>query len=224
MPLLASCYLFLLGLASGAGLLAITSYRRVSPRWLKWLLILSGLFVISRYLTMALFTSEEAPQRFWALHRCWFATSVGLTLPGVFAIDQLLRHPALSPKKLLYWFSPFLVLYGLVIGFGQFLPVPDRVIGWTPRLAPGWQLLVSLTQATFVLGFIGVGLLLIRKIPSRPIQGALLGLVASYAYLGIDGVLLAMGRWYFRPFLYSEIFALLALWYAYETSRSVQDP
>ena len=70
-------YLFLLGLDMGISLLTITSYRHVSPRWLKWLLIASGLFVISRYVTMALFTSPQAAQSFWPLRHCWYATSVG---------------------------------------------------------------------------------------------------------------------------------------------------
>ncbi len=70
-------YLFLLGLAMGISLLTITSYRHVSPRWLKWLLIASGLFVISRYVTMALFTSPQAAQSVWPLRHCWYATSVG---------------------------------------------------------------------------------------------------------------------------------------------------
>ena len=217
-----SAYLFLLGLASGITLLALTAYRRVSPPWLKWLLIASGVFVMSRYVTMALFTSDEAPQRFWALRHCWFATSIGLTLPSVFAIDQLLRHPALSPKKLLCWFAPFLAAYSAVILFGAFSPVPDRVGGWIPRLSSGWQAFVAIVHGTFVIGFLGICGMLMRKIPSRPIRASLLGLAVGQAYLAVDGLLLASGRWYFRPFLYSEMLTLLAIWHAYETSTALQ--
>ena len=222
MASLADAYLFLLGLASGVGVLSITAYRRVSPPWLKWLLTASGVFVISRYVTLALFTNGEAPRRFWILRHCWFATSIGLTLPSVFAIDQLLRHPALSPKKLLWWFAPFLAVYSSVMLFGAVTPVPDRVVGWMLRLGAGWRVLVSVVQGTFVIGFVAICVLLIRKISSRPIRRALLGLAVGQLYLGIDGVLLALGRWYFRPFLYSEMLALLAIWYAYETSASLQ--
>lgn len=222
MPSAAGAYLFLLGLATGVALLTTTSYRRVSPPWLRWLLMASGVFVMSRYATMALFTADDAPRYFLALHPCWFATSVGLTLPSVFALDQLLRHPAMTPKKLLVWFSPFLVVYGLLLLFADVTMEPDRVAGWTLRLAAGWQILLSLTQGVFVIGFIGISLMLMRQIASTPIRLALLGLAAAHAYLGVDGLLLALGRWYFKPFLYSEMLTLLALWHAYETSSKPQ--
>ncbi len=217
-----SLYVFLLGLASGIALLAITAYRHVSPAWLKWLLIAMGLFVLSRYVAMACFTTPDAPQRVWPLRYCWFATSVGLTLPSVLVIDQLLRHPAMSPKKLLIWFCPFLLVHSAVILFGDATPVPDRIVGWMPRLSPFWQGLLSLTQAVFVIGFVGICLALVRKFRSRPIQTALLWLAMAHVYLGVDGVLLAMGRWYVRPFLFSEMLTLLALWHAYDTSARLQ--
>jgi len=222
MPSAVGVYLFLLGLACGIALLTTTSYRHVSPPWLRWLLLASGVFVMSRYVTMALFATAEAPRSFLALRPCWFATSVGLTLPSVFALDQLVRHPAMTSKKLLVWFSPFLVVYGLILLFANVTMEPDRVAGWMPRLAAEWRLLLSLTQGAFVIGFIGMSLMLMRKIPSTPIRLALLGLAAGQAYLGLDGLLLALGRWYVRPFLYSEILTLLALWHAYETSARLQ--
>lgn len=219
----AGVYVFLLGLASGVALLTITSFRRVSPRWLKWLLIATGLFVISRYVTLALYTTLDAPTRVWPLLRhCWFASSVGLTLPSIMVIDQLLRHPAMSPRKLLLWFAPFLAIYGAVIALAPVTPVPDRVVGWTLRLAPGWRMLLSIAQGLFVVGFVGIGALLMRKVPSAPIRLALLGVMCGHVYLGVDGVVLALGRWYFRPFLFSEIVALLAIWHAYDTSGRLQ--
>ena len=221
MPL-ASLYLFLLGLAGGLAVLTITSYRRVSPTWLKWLLVASGALVIGRYVTMALFTSEEAPQRFWALRHCWYGTSLGLTLPSVFAVDQLIRHPAMTPKQLLIRFSPFLVAYLAVILFAEVQAVSDRVMGWTLRLTIPWRVFGAAVQAVFVLGFIGMAVLLARKIPVRPIRLALGGLAAAQAYLGLDGLVLALGGWYFRPFLFSEMITLLALWHAYETAWSLQ--
>lgn len=221
MPSLTSPYLFLLGLASGLTILTITSYRHVSPRWLKWLLIATGVFVISRYVTMALFTLPNAPEHFRWLRHCWYATSVGLTLPSIMAIDQLLRHPAWSPKKLLVWFSPFLAADAAVILFASPL-IPEHVEPWSPVLGRGWGWLLSIVQSVFVVGFISLCVLLMRKIPSRPIRMALLALTVGQAYLGVDGLLLAMGKWYFRPFLYSEMLTLLAIWYAYETSAALQ--
>ncbi len=219
MPL-ASLYLFCLGLASGLALLTFTAYRRVSPQWLKWLLIGLGGFVISRYVTLALFTQAKAVQQFWWLRHCWFATSVGLTLPSIVAVDQLVRHPAMTPKKLFRWYAPFLFAYILVIVFGHFIPMPDPVIGWTLKLSSPWQWLVSIVQSTFVVGFVGICALLIRKLPSRPIRLALAGLAIAHLYLAVDGIILAFGGWYFRPFLFSEIFTLLAIWHAFSTASS----
>ena len=222
MPSLGAFYLFLLGFAAGVALLTTTSYRRVSPRWLRWLLMISGLLVMSRYVTLALFTATDAPRYFSALRPCWFATSFGLTFPSACALDQLLRHPAMTPKKLLVWFSPFLAVYGLMLLFAGVTLAPDRLMGWTLHLGTGWQILLATTQGAFVLGFIGISLMLMSKIPSTTIRLALLGLAAGQAYLGLDGLLLALGRWYFRPFLYSEMLMLLALWHAFETSARLQ--
>ena len=216
-------YLYLLGLASGLALLAISAYRRVTPLWLRWLLIASGLLVIGRDVTLALFTSPDAPQRFWALRRCYFLSAIGLTLPSVFAIDQLLRHPAMTPKKLLGWYAPFLAAYVAVILFGDITPAADPVVVWTLHLNTPWRMAAAAIQGVFVVGFIGICVLLMRKVPSRPIRVALLGLVLGHGYLALDGLLLSMGRWYFRPFLYSEMVTLLALWHAYETGFALQN-
>ncbi len=221
MTSLASAYLFLLGLASGLAVLTSTAYRRVSPVWLKWLLMASGAFVISRYVTLALFTQLQAPRYVWALRHCWLATSVGLTLPSVIAVDQLVRHPAMTPKRLLLWFAPFLLVYAAVIGLGRFTPASDPIIGWTLKLSPEWSSLLSIVQSTFIAGFVGLCLLLMRKLPSRPIPLALAGLIAAHLYLAFDGLLLAFGGWYFRPFLFSEMFTLLALWHAFSVSATL---
>jgi len=219
---LAGPYLFLLGLASGLSILAISAYRRVSPKWLRWALIATGCFMISRYITMALFTEPDAPQRYWAMRRCWFASSVSLTFAGVFAVDQLVKHPAMTPKKLLQWFSPFAAIYASIILFGSFKPVPDSVAGWMPVLSSGWRVLVAVTQSVFVLGFVGLSAMFLPKLPDARLKQALAFLAAAFAYLGLDGVLVSFGLGYFRPFLFSEMLTLLALWNAYETSASVQ--
>ncbi len=216
---LAAWYLFDLGLAVGITCLTMSAYRDISPRWLRWLLLASGLFVVSRYLTMALFAISPQPQGFWGLRRCWLATSVGLTFPSVVALDQLVRHPAMSPKKLLRWFSPFLIAYTLVFAFGRFELLPNPLGGVIPRLAGAGLWLLALTQGGFVIGFLGFGALLIQKLPSRPIRLALLGLMRAWGYLALDGLIVACGGWYFRPFLFSELLALLAIWFAFETAR-----
>jgi hypothetical protein len=213
-------YCFLLGLASGVGLLTLSAYRRVSPRWLQGLLVASGLFVISRYVTMALFTSPEAPQRCWGLHPCWFASSLGLPLASVFAVDQLVRHPAMTPNKLLGRFAPFLLAYSVIVFLAPVQPVADRIAGWSPRLGPGWGAALAIVHGFFVIGFVAITVQLMRKIPTPQIRLGLLALVVGQLALSADGVILAVGGWYVRPYLYSEMFMLLALWYAFETASS----
>lgn len=213
-----AAYLFLLGLASGVALLAISSFRQVTPAWLKWALTASGLLVIARYVTLAIFTSSDAPQRFWGLRHVWFGSAIGLTFPSAFAVDQLIRHPAMTPKKLLRWVAPFLVAYGAVMLFGTYRPEPAPVVGWTLHLSAPWRVFVSAVQGAFAAGFIGIGAMLMRKIPSRPIQLGLLGLLAGQTLLGLDGLIVALGGWYVRPFLFSEMVMCLAIWHAFETA------
>ena len=56
MPPAGALYLFLLGLASGLALLTASAFRKVSPAWVRWLLLACGALVISRYVAMALQT------------------------------------------------------------------------------------------------------------------------------------------------------------------------
>jgi len=210
-------YLFLLGLAAGMGLLTLTAYRSVSPPWLRRLLTAAGVFTISRYAAMALLAMLDDPPWPGLLARCWYASSVGLTLPSVVAIDQLVRHPAMTPRKLLIWFSPFLAVYAAALAFGADVPFLDRI----PVLLPPWFAVLPATQAIFVVGFITTCLLFIRKVPVLSIRIALGALAAAHVYLAIDGMILAAGGWYFRPYLFSEMAALLALWFAFETASSL---
>jgi hypothetical protein len=127
----------------------------------------------------------------------------------------------MTPRTLLIRFSPFLVGYGLVLLCARGTLIPDRVIGWAFALTPPWRMFLSMIHLIFIIGFIGLCVLLIWKLPSRPIRFALCGLVLGHAYLGLDGLILTMGGWYFRPYLYSEMLTLLAIWHAYETSAAL---
>ena len=186
MPSPAGASLFLLGLASGLSLLTLTAYRRVSPIWLKWLLIASALVVFSRYVAEAAWCSPTlSPERLPVLrHVGWFATWLGLILPSVFAVDQLLRHPSMTPKKLLVRCLPFLA--------AAFTAAPFEWLRW-------------IYQGIVALAFAVICALLMRKIPSRPIRLALLGLVIGQCALTLGS-------------LYGEMALLLALWFAYETA------
>jgi len=216
----AAAYMFLLGLAGGFVLLTLTAFRRVSPRWLRWLLMACGLAVMARYVTMALFALPEGAHRWWGLWRLWYASSLALPLASVVAVDQLVRHPAMTPKKLLTWFSPFILAYGAVLLFSDAAPTPDPVSGSAPQLAAAWRGVLSATHAVFVLGFLGVAVQLARKLPSGQVRTALCGLCVGLLALAADGAVLALGGWYFRPYLYSEMVMLLALWHAFETGAA----
>ena len=215
-------YLFLLGLACGLAILPLTAYARLTPRWVRWLLMAAGSLVVGRYVALAGFALADQPSHVWGLRYLWFGSAVGLTLPAVFAVDALIRHPAMTPKKLLLRFSPFLIAYAALILVGDSHPVPDRIAGWAVSLGPGWRLFAAAVQGVFVAGFVVLCLMLARKLPVPAIQTALLVLTAAYLYLGADGVLVASGGWYFRPFLYSEMAASLALWYAFQTAAALQ--
>jgi hypothetical protein len=178
---------YLLGLATGLALATTASYRRVSPPWLRWLLMLSGAFVMSRY-------TLRAP---------WILGAVGLTLPAFFAIDQLLKHPAMTPMKLLRWYTPFAALYGLVLLW----PEPAVV----PRLS-------AVVTGLFSTVLVTVGLLVLRQLPAGAVRTALLLLIAAYLGFAIDTIFTASRL----GVAYSELLVLLALWHAFETSARLQ--
>ncbi|MDP3722085.1 MAG: hypothetical protein Q8R91_01120 [Candidatus Omnitrophota bacterium] len=204
--------LFFLGLAGGIALLPITAYRHVSPVWLKWLLIISGLWVMSRYPLLALFTPPETPRGLWMARYGSLGSLVGFTLPSVFAIDQLVRHPAMSPQRLLRWCAPWLTACGAVILFGDVRLAADSIGRWGMGLGVG----------VAVVGFVGVCIILMRKIPSPPIRTALLGLAVGSSAVGFNGLLIALGGRSAWSFLSSEMLMLLALWHAYETAAALQ--
>ena len=187
--------LFFLGLASGLAILTLTAYRRLSPRWLRWLLNVTGLLMLGRYLLVAFLMGDE-------LSPAWFANGIGLTLPGVFAVDQLVRHPAMTPKKLLRWYAPFLIASVVSL------------------VSPMWRWASPALLGVFVLAFLWICGQLWRKLPESRIRRALLGLCVAYLAVALTSLLLAFGHWHLRGLLWSEMFALLAVWYAFETSTT----
>ena len=204
---LAALHILLLGLALGLTLLVAIAYLRLGPAWLRWLLLLSAGWLAGRYLAMFLFAVSPNPQDVWAWRYAWFGSAVGLTLPAAVAVDQLVRHPAMTPKKLLQWYAPFFLGYVAVIALGRFALMPDPVVGAAPRLI-GWaRWVIGAVQSAYVLGLSFICLQLMRKLPSKPIRLALAGLLLAFAYLAIDG---RIG---------SELLALLAIWFALETAR-----
>ena len=209
-------YVFCLGLAVGLTLLMMTAYLRVSPRWLSRLLLVSGVFVASRYVAMVVFAFNQAPQPLWLWSRCWFATAVGLTFPGAVALDQLVRHPAMTPKKLLRWCAPFLVAYMAALVGGRMALVPDPFFGVRPHLI-GWaRPLLAMTQSAFVLLFLWIGAQLLRKVPASSVRFAVALLMLSYGTLALcHGVSARQAQ----LFLFPEMLTMLALWCAFDIAQ-----
>lgn len=216
---LAALYVLLLGLALGLTLLAATAYLRIGPVWLRGLLMLSAAWLACRYLAMFLFAVSPNPHEVWLWRYAWFGSAVGLTFPAAVAVDQLVRHPAMTPKKLLRWYAPFFLGYVLIIALGRFTLTADPVVGAAPKLVGWGRWAIGVVQSAYVLGLAFICFQLMRKLPSKPIRLALGGLLLAFAYLAVDGALLAAGQWYFRPFLYSELLTLAAIWFALETAR-----
>ena len=223
---------FLLGVAAGLTVLTMTAYRRVSPSWLKWLLLATGVLTLSRYIVMACVGAASSPDRFWSWGYGYYVRSIGFTLPSVMAIDQLLRHPKMSPQRLLRWIAPLLLVDALIIGVATFAPPLDRLRGWVPHTT-GWRPVLidallgarwvfSLAQWAFIIGFIGVTALLRRQpYVAQPTRRALWALLLAYMILGADEALVAIGGWLTPPLLYPDMAVLLAIWYAYDTSATL---
>ena len=165
----AASELFFAGLAAGLTILAMTAFISVSPRWLRWLLLACGMATISRYLATAAFAVNAHPSGEALWSRCWLAASIGLTFPCAVALDQLVRHPAMSPKKLVRWYAPFFLAFAL----GILLE---------------WRWLLTVTHILFTGGVLWIGALLIRKLTSQPIRLALAGLMATSTYLLVDSL------------------------------------
>lgn len=149
------------------------------------MLIVTGLLLLSRYVTLAHFEVDESWLRWWRL-----ISGVSLTLPGVFAVDQLVRHPAVTPKKLLREYSPWLIAYGVM------------------TLTPWWRWAMPALTGLFAFVFLWICGMIIRKLPDRRIRLALVGLCLAYLSMVLSGL------------LFAEMVVLLALWHAYETSAA----
>ncbi|MBI4355611.1 MAG: hypothetical protein HY597_04085 [Candidatus Omnitrophica bacterium] len=214
-------YLFFLGLAAGCVVVTLTRYEQVSPRWLRGVLMGLGGLLLARCALMAGLALSDDPQPWWVWHRLWFVTAMGLTLPAVLVIDQLLRHPALSPKKILRWCSPVLAACLIIVLCGRTQRHGDPLIGWVPQLTGFWRVGWAVGQTLFVLGFTTICVLVMRLMRSRSVRAALLALLLAFLPVGVQGLLVLLGRpWppsaILNPFV--EIGILCALGHAYDVA------
>lgn len=184
---------FLLGLASGLVLLPLMSYRHVSPGWLRAGLWAGGLLLLSRYLLIYGSAAANAALA--------FSETAGFLLPAVVALDQLIRHPGMTPKKLVItWCLPLLAVAGGIC--------------WWPAAS---ALAVDLCGAALC----AACLFLMTKIPLPALHRALFILSLSYGFWVVERVTARL-HGSSLPFALSELTLLIGLWYAYETAHSLQ--
>ena len=164
---------FLLGLASGLTLLPLTAYRNVTPGWLKWLLWAGGLLLLARYLLIAGRVNVEAAYAFIQV--------IGFAVPGVIALDQLIRHPNMTPKKLaVTWCLPLIVVAGATCWWPRIAIIVGRLIG---------------------AGLMGMCFFLSWKIPVPTLRRTMLILGLAYGLWAVAHVLLSelpllLALWY----------------------------
>ncbi len=200
--------LYLTGFASGTVLLALSGYRQASPSWLKWLLWATGAFLLTRYF-MTILALQSFPEVFFQIHHYrWAVATTCLGIPGLFVIDQMLRHPAMSPEKFARIALPVIVLQALCVVLSDFVP-------WIMWLSFGIYQLTAL-------GLVGFCLRLMFQVPNALMKRALAALIFGFGCLAVEGLISLQGNPFAAPGLLSEIITLIALWYAYEASATLR--
>lgn len=194
---------FLAGLGCGFTLLVASALRPVSPRWLRVLLLCLMLVQAAWYLLSLL--ASPAVWLPWS-EPLWLLTATGLLVSSVFAIDQLLRHPAMSPRRLLRWCSPLLIVAIVaapLLRYPPLIPFLGRAL---------------LYLGVYMLGSLGFSiwmLVLFPKIPSRVMRGAVCLLAAAHA-MRAGEILYGLWRVGIPAIVHADLFLLMSLWYAYD--------
>ena len=184
---------FLLGFSVGVCLLPLAASHRASPTWIRGVVAGVTLFIMARYLAIA--ADLTAPG--WSLPLLAFPTA-GTAFVGVLAVDQLIRHPAMSPRRLVAWCALALAAHlALLAG------------GWR------WAALALLLAFSGACG--GASLVFARAIPDRRIRAALLG-VGGAQVVVIAASLLVLKHGQLAPTLIAAMVANLAAWQALESS------
>lgn len=200
--------IYLTGIASGTVLLAMSAYRHASPVWLKWLLWITGLFLILRYTLTVLFLESGSLHFFQLQSYRWAVATACLCVPALFVIDQMLRHPAMSPEKFARIALPAILIQALCVLFGdQF-----AFLGW---VSFGVFQLFALALVVFCIR-------LWPQIPNTLLKRALSILIAALAFLAGESIMSLMGSTLSASGVLAEILMLAALWHTYETSFTLR--
>ena len=194
--------IFLLGFSAGLCGLLLHEYVLLSPRWFRWIVTLSGLGVISRYVLLAMIVITPPATLGWEVRLIDAWASISLTLPCAVAVDQLVRHPAMTPKKLLGFYAPCAA--ALLVTF----------------ITGSNRALLAVIHGAFALAVVWFSTLLIRKLPGTSVRLALAGLAAAQVVLAgcrLVGLLFALD---IRLVLLTDLLVLASIWTALKTART----
>ena len=192
--------IFCLRLSTGASALLFSEYLALSPRWFRGVIAAAGLGVLLRYWLLVWTAITPVPLTAWMIDGIDLWAAIGLTLPCAAALDQLVRHPAMTPKKLLRAYAPI-------------------AVAWMPAVVLG-PLASAVVQSAFALLIVWVGARLIRKLPVRKIRLSVAGLALAQLLLAGQrlagsGVMLDI-----RVLLVSEGVVLGSIWASLRAART----
>ena len=193
---------FFLGLAAGLSAFLVSEYLALSPRWFRWVVTLSSLGVISRHVLLAMIAIAPPATLGWGARLIDAWASVGLTLPCAVAIDQMVRHPAMTPKKVLTAYAP--VAAALLVTF----------------ITGGNRALLAVIHGAFALAAVWFGALLIRKLPGTSVRLALAGLAAAQVVLAGRQLAAVFAALDLRLGLGTDLLVLGSIWAALKTART----
>lgn len=212
---------FLLGLSTGVSALWFSEYLLLSPGWFRWVLVVSGIGVMSRYLLLFLTMISWVPWPGGVIRLIEVWAAIGLTLPCAVALDQLVRHPAMTPKKLLLRYAPMAAAFAPLLILGHASRWPDPVLGAIVGLSGSDAKALAILHGAFALITVWIVALLIRKLPGLPLRRAFTALAATQVLLTAQRLAGSLTWLDVRLVLAAEAAVLAAIWAALKTSRSL---
>ena len=193
---------YMLGLVTGTALFPVWTFGRVSPSWMRGLILGCQLVIAAHYCLLGQMPPAGPDDLQW-FRPVWLAQGAQVIVSAV-VLDQLIRHPAMSPRRLLLAAGPFAAV-----------PVLAAIIG--PGAWTAWGTEGALTA--FHLLYAAVGGFLLLKIRMRRLQGMLaLLLIAHLAFWASQSRLVP-----WRSSAWADVVLYCSLAFAYQTSAALHD-
>ena len=128
----------------------------------------------------------------------WLAGLIGLTWPVMAAVDQLVRHPAMTPKKLALWYAPFLVCSLVAIVGGM-----ARAVGC---LLAGFSAVLMVVAGAMW-----------RRLPPGAVKSALAMLMVAAVACAAEGVARAIDP-SGLPWMWPEALVMTGVWRSFRAA------